>query len=295
MSSSIPLIGHKAIQAQLSRLAELSDGPQSFLFVGPRHVGKRFMAEWFAKLLVTGEPVSQGMLSDLLIIEPELVTTAKSTKLRPIPIDAIRSLQHFLSRTPLSGKKRVVIIDEAEELGPGGANALLKVLEEPPQNSALILIATERERLLPTLLSRLVPITFRPVPREELQQALPEANALPQFFFDLGLPGIVIQALEEAALFGVEKEELRNLFQLSRLSLRSRLALAETLAQNERRAKHLLELWCIGLVFQARAKTEGEASGRYTFLHIVTQTLKTLSEGSGNNRQVLERLFLSLP
>lgn len=287
------IIGHALPRAQLSHVTSLQAGPQCFLFSGPRHVGKRLVAEWFANQLIgAGEST---VMPDLLVIEPEVVATAKHVKTKPITIDTVREVRHFLSRTPLSGHKRVVIVDQAETLGVGAANALLKILEEPPRDSVLILITAERERLLSTLLSRLFPVTFRPLSPMLLREAFPEASALPQFFFDLGLPGIIVRALSHADLFETDKTRLRDLFQLSRLSLRDRLALAEELALDEESTLRLLELWYIGLSFQARAQAPTVATGRYAVLTMLTQTLADLAESRGSSRSLLERLFLSIP
>lgn len=285
-------IGHQFIREQLERLAQLEQMPQGFLFSGPRHVGKRFVADWFARVLIQSNEADE-VFQDLLVIEPPQDTSSKRVREKSISIDTIREAHKFLTLSPAHGRRRVLVIDGAEKLGIGSANALLKILEEPPQLSVIILITTEAKQLLPTVISRLVPITFRPVSEIELKKALPEAANFPQFFIDLGLPGVLIEALENPSVFAAKKDILRDLFQLSKLSLRQRLTLAETLAQQDVFLRDVLEIWVVGLMFQVQQK-EGRDTKTYSFLHSILKTLQTLSRGEAAPRLTLEKLFFSL-
>ncbi len=277
---------------ELERLARLPEIPQSFLFSGPRHVGKRLVAEWFAELLI--EATAQGGLEqNLYVLEPSQVVSAKRTREQVIPVESIREVQKFLSLSPISGKRRVLLIDGAEKLGHGAANALLKFLEEPPERSILILITAEPASLPQTLLSRLLAFHFTPVPGDVIRQALPEGATLPPFFIDLGLPGVIKEAVDFSDGFMLKKNLLRSLFQLSKLSLQERMTLAETLSKDESMARDILEIWCTGLVFQARAKETARVA-QYTFLEQILATLRSLSRGEGALRPLLEKLFFSV-
>jgi DNA polymerase-3 subunit delta' len=288
------IIGHETIREQLARIAKMPQAPQSFLLAGPQHVGKRMVALWFAReLMGVAEDIADPL--DLLKIAPEVVETTKQSREKTIPVEVIRELKHFLSRSPSIGKRRVVMIDKAEKLSTEAANALLKILEEPPHSSVLILITSEPEHLPATILSRLFPVSFRPLSSEVLRKAFPEARDLPQFFFDLGLPGVIVETLEASETFQVKKEWLRSLFQISKLPLSARIQLAETLAKNESTAKDLLEIWSLGLMFQARERVAAEASGRYTLVAEVLITVRQLVQGEGAFRSALERLLLRFP
>lgn len=288
------IIGHETIREQLTRIAKMLQAPQSFLLAGPQHVGKSLVAEWFARELmgVSGETVDP---IDLLRVRPEVVETTKQYREKAIPVDTIRELKHFLSRSPSVGKRRVVIIDKAEKLSTEAANALLKILEEPPEASILILVTSEPEHLPATILSRLFLVSFRPLSSEVLRRAFPEAHDLPQFFFDLGLPGVIVETLEASDTFQTKKEWLRSLFQISKLSLQTRIHLAESLAKHESTAKDLLEIWSLGLMFQARERVATEAGGRYALVAEVLMTLRQLVQGEGALRSMLERLLLRFP
>jgi DNA polymerase-3 subunit delta' len=83
-------------------------------------------------------------------------------------------LCHDLSLKPMSARRRVAIIDDAEWMSEEAANALLKTLEEPPPHSVLILIATSSDRLLATIRSRCQVITFQPLAAADIQKLLVE-------------------------------------------------------------------------------------------------------------------------
>lgn len=286
-------IGHETILHSLETLLQSKDRPRGFLFDGPRHVGKRTVAEHLARELMGSAQGISTLWPDLLVIEPVMVSSTKQKREQLITVESIREAQKFLSLSPVGGKGRVLIIDGAEKLGIGAANALLKILEEPPEKSSILLLSAEPGLLPPTLLSRVISFHFRPVPGDLIRTLIPEAAALPQFFTDLGLPGLVLRALADEEQFVQKKDALRQLFQLSKLSWRERSLLADTLARDEIQTRELLEIWCTGLVFQVRQKASA-LTGHYTFLEELLKSLRSLSVQEGGVRPILEKLFLSL-
>ena len=115
----------------------------AYIFSGDRGVGKTTMARIFAKELGTN-------LEDIYEIN-----AASSTG-----IDNIREIEENLNTTSFSSKYKIYILDEAHMLSKAAFNALLKTLEEPPKNVIFILATTEKEKLLPTILSRCHNINF---------------------------------------------------------------------------------------------------------------------------------------
>ena len=123
---------------------------------------------------------------------------------RSISIEQIRDIQQVLTKRPSMGPKRAVIIDAADDLERGGANALLKSLEEPPVGTYFILISHTSDRLLPTIRSRCQLLRFDPLDDDGMRRVL--AAVAPEISTDErellvrsggGLPG---QALEFAGL-----------------------------------------------------------------------------------------------
>jgi DNA polymerase III delta prime subunit len=87
---------------------------------------------------------------------------------RVIDIDAAHSVRQHLSKKPLFARYRVVLIPAMERMTPSCANALLKTLEEPPQHAILLMTASKKERILPTLLSRLYTLYVPPLAKESI-------------------------------------------------------------------------------------------------------------------------------
>jgi DNA polymerase-3 subunit delta' len=95
-----------------------------------------------------------------------------------IRISQIRDLCDTLSLKPYEAKIRVVILSDAQAMNTAAGNALLKILEEPPDNTMLILTATEKSDLIPTVSSRCQNIKFNPVPRKKIERMLTDSKGI---------------------------------------------------------------------------------------------------------------------
>jgi DNA polymerase-3 subunit delta' len=108
--------------------------------------------------------IARGIHPDVLLVEPGDTSTIK--------IEAVRDIVDRAGFRPFEGRRRVVIIDDADALVVQAQNALLKTLEEPPSASVFILVTSKPDLLLPTVLSRCPKLLFRPLGPGEVAQAL---------------------------------------------------------------------------------------------------------------------------
>jgi DNA polymerase III subunit delta' len=124
--------------------------------------------------------VSSGGHADLKVVQRGWADDKKAKKRTEIVIDDVRGIGSFLSLTPAEGGWRVVIIDAADEMNRNAANAVLKVLEEPPRNALLLLVSHSPGRLLPTIRSRCRKLTLPPLAEADVTAMLtrfrPELN-----------------------------------------------------------------------------------------------------------------------
>lgn len=154
---------------------------RSFLIEGPRGVAKSALAKKLAaNILGAEERIFTKSHADFLLIEKR--TDEKTGKTKPeILIDDARKISEFLSLTPAEGKYRVVIVDSADELRVEAANAILKIVEEPPK-SAIIILLSHGGRVLPTIRSRCVTIRARPLADSEFARVMMKLK--PELGFD---------------------------------------------------------------------------------------------------------------
>lgn len=182
------IIGHANALAALQRALESERPPHAWLFCGPEGVGKQTVALEFAAALnctSNTRPCGEcracrdtlaGRHPDVEVIAPGGMCDEPEHKDHPdsrdLRICQVRRLERLLSLSPYAGRHRVAIVDAADTLRAEAANAFLKTLEEPPPGSVIILLAEREERLPETVLSRCQRLSFRPIERDAIIEAL---------------------------------------------------------------------------------------------------------------------------
>jgi DNA polymerase-3 subunit delta' len=181
------VVGHVRLIDLLARSAAGGTLPPSLLFAGPSGIGKHLTAVAVAQALnctqiakgsrpkaegwvdacgtcPTCTRIARGVHPDVLFVTPN---ENGNIKMEPVR-DVIDAAQY----RPFEGRRRVVIIDDADALVPGAQNALLKTLEEPAPSSVFILVSARPDMLLPTVLSRCPQLRFRQLSVDDIATAL---------------------------------------------------------------------------------------------------------------------------
>ncbi|MGH9387478.1 MAG: ATP-binding protein [Vicinamibacterales bacterium] len=179
------IVGHRRLTTLLSRAVDRGTLPPTLLFVGPSGVGKWRTAIATAAAVNCLDPVRQSSPElpidgcgkcrscdriarevhvDVLALEPDDRASIK--------IDVVRDLLSRVGYRPFEGKRRFVLVRDAETLEPAAQNALLKSLEEPTPATTFILVTTIPGALLPTVRSRCMRMTFGRLTPAELAAAL---------------------------------------------------------------------------------------------------------------------------
>lgn len=198
------ILGHDDAVAALLAAAQGSRMHHGWILAGPQGIGKGSLAQAFALRLLAqaaepglppGLPVPEDHPIAKLVAagtHPDFVTLARLVKddkgegearlARNISVDQVRGLQRLLNIRPSLSNRRVVVIDAADDMERGAANALLKSLEEPPADLVFLLVSHAPGRLLPTIRSRCRMLTLQPLDEQAMRvvlaRALPEAEPL---------------------------------------------------------------------------------------------------------------------
>lgn len=172
------IAGHHQLKPLIARAARGGTLPPSLIFSGPAGIGKRMTALALAQLVNCLSPqaedacgacaackrIARGVHADVPLIEPG--------ESGAIKIEQIREVIERSAYRPFEGRRRVVIIDNAEQIVPAAQDALLKTLEEPPSSTTFVLVTAAPELLLPTIRSRCQRLRFGPLAPAEVAAIL---------------------------------------------------------------------------------------------------------------------------
>lgn len=172
------ILGNDRVKKILRKALQKNKLPNSMLFCGPEGVGKKSMALMVAKAInckrkkddacescSSCRAINAKNFPDVIEILPEK---------NVVKIEQMRILRKLAYLKPMLGKKRIFIVPEAEKMKEEAANSLLKILEEPPLFSYILLITHNPFIILPTIKSRCQILNFMPVSREDIGKNLVE-------------------------------------------------------------------------------------------------------------------------
>jgi DNA polymerase-3 subunit delta' len=317
------IIGHQSQLAGLRRALSCDRLHHAYLFEGAEGVGKKTIALGLAKAIhcavATGDYC--GICADCARIQDGNHPDVRVIELLPgkkeIGIQQVRELEKELSFRSFSGKRRIVVLDPATLMNLSAQNALLKTLEEPPQNSLLILIAPTRGGLLPTVRSRCLRVAFGPLPRSLVagflitKQGLQVEEAEFLAAITMGSLGAAVR-IDKEDILEKRKRWLTLLRSLTAYDYKAAIDAAETLANNKDELLEFLDwafCWHRDRLVYAVTQSPQEIVNLDLLSEIQRQIvdselgniLSSLSETAGaverihrnlNRRMVLEHLLL---
>lgn len=284
------LLGHPAAEATFLQAFTSGRLHHGWMITGPRGVGKATLAWRLARFLLATPDEEGGMFAPpppatldipadhpvsrriAALSEPRLFLLRraydeKKAKLQDvISVEEVRKMKSFFTLSAADGGRRVAIIDSVDDMNPAAANALLKLLEEPPKAVTMFLVSHQPARLLPTIRSRCRELRLGPLGAQDLSDALtmaggevaPEARAA---LAELA-GGSVGEAFRMTNLQGLElyARLVRLMSTLPRLDRVQALALAEAGAGRGAEAQFDLIVSLIDLFLArlARAGTIGQ-------------------------------------
>src|SRR5918998_2872457 len=175
------IVGQEAVVRTLKRALETGRAAHAYLFSGPRGTGKTSTAKVLAMGLNCAEgptPEPDGTCESCrAIINNSSLDVVEMDAASNRGIDEIRDLRDKVNLAPAQGRMKVYIIDEVHMLTTEAFNALLKMLEEPPEHVVFVLATTEKHKVLPTIISRCQSFDFRRPSVETLVEKLAEISA----------------------------------------------------------------------------------------------------------------------
>lgn len=187
------ILGQQKIKKLLTNQIKSGKIPHAYIFMGQNGVGKKFTAFEFAKILncttndftktdtgacgrcINCEKISKNAHPDLHLIDfakQAEMLDEDLEKQKTIKIETIRYLQKEVATKAHEAKWKFFIIDPAEKMNSASANCLLKTLEEPPENTILILVARHKETIPQTIVSRSQTLFFQPLEQDQISSFL---------------------------------------------------------------------------------------------------------------------------
>lgn len=187
------LFGHGDAENQIMSARQSSRLHHAIMLTGPKGIGKATFAWRAARFLLDPIEDATSLNTDLetpvnrrvsALSEPRLLLARrgwdeKAKKLRTqITVDDMRDFKGFFHFSATDGGYRVAIIDAADEMNVSAANAVLKILEEPPARTVIFMIAHQPSRLLPTIRSRCLVLPMAPLGPSEMEAALRQQGVM---------------------------------------------------------------------------------------------------------------------
>ncbi len=187
MAGFSEIIGHKKIIEHIQNAIKMKKVGHAYIFDGPQYAGKMMLAEAFAQTLQCEKGGTEPCMEcrschqAMTHNQPDIIYV-QHEKPNTISVEDIRSqVNHDVDIKPYASPYKIYIINEAEKMNVQAQNAILKTIEEPPAYVVIILLTTNADLFLPTILSRCVRLDLKAVPDEEIMSFLMKTYQIPDY------------------------------------------------------------------------------------------------------------------
>lgn len=185
------IVGHEQIIEHLQNAKKLDKISHAYILNGPDKAGKMMLAEAFAAMLQCEKDDADACMEchscrqaashnhpDIIYLQHEKPNTISVSDIR-------EQINKDIVIRPYSRLYKIYIVDEAEKMNQQAQNALLKTIEEPPSYAVLILLTTNADSFLPTILSRCIRLNLKPVPDGKIREYLMKHCQVPDYQADI--------------------------------------------------------------------------------------------------------------
>lgn len=178
------IVGNKTQRDNLKKIIQTQNIGHAYMFVGADGIGKSMIAREFAKAILCENPTdtfcNQCESCNIFENSPDFVFISDTDDV--IKVGEIRELSENIILKPVKSNRRVFIINNADKMNESAQNALLKILEEPPAYATIILILSNKEKILKTIQSRCLEVHFQALTLDEMKMYYKEQDINEELF-----------------------------------------------------------------------------------------------------------------
>lgn len=267
------IIGHEQIIAHLQNAIALDKISHAYILNGPEDSGKMMLAEAFAMALQCegeGERPCLSCRSCKQAVDhnqPDIIYVSHE-KPNTIGVDDIRTqVNNDIDIKPYSSRYKVYIIDEAQKMNQQAQNALLKTIEEPPAYAVILLLTTNADSFLPTILSRCITLNLKTVKAEVIRSYLMEKYQIPDYQADVcaafsqGNVGKAVKLASSSDFAELKASVLQLMKRLSDIDLYEMTAAVKQIAEYKLTVNDYFDLMMIWFRDVLYFKATGDVNG----------------------------------
>ncbi len=304
MAGFSSIIGHEQIKEHLQNAISMNKISHAYIFHGPDKSGKMALAKSFAMALQCQEHVPEGCMEcrsckqALAGRHPDIIYL-QHEKPNTISVDDIRTqINNSVATKPFAFPYKIYIIDEAEKMNQQAQNALLKTIEEPPAYAVILLLTTNTDIFLPTILSRCITLNLKVVADDKIRSFLMKEYKIPDYKADIctafaqGNVGKAIQLADSQDFNEIKNSALQLLKRIRDIELYELMEAVKQISQYKLEINDyfdLMMIWYRDVIFYKATSDVNRLIFKDEVYDIKKQASKSSYEGIGTIIEALEK------